>query len=142
MELYTRVIIPHEVSRELTSAGAPSKVAAWMQNRPERIETRSPSIVSPLPSAFAETDLNAGEQAAIRFALAEHDVLLLIDEATGRSVAPRLGLANTGTLGILVAAAEVGLVDLKVSLSRLQSTNFRISQSLIIKVLAEAHRET
>jgi hypothetical protein len=65
---------------------------------------------------------------------------LLIDEAMGRFVASQLGIANTGTLGVLVAAAEVGLMDLQISLSRLLSTNFRISQSLINKVLAEAHQ--
>ncbi len=82
--------------------------------------------------------LDAGEQAAIRLALVEHDVLVLIDEAMGRPVASRLGIANTGTLGVLVAAAAVGLVDLKTSLSKLRITNFRISQWLIDKVLPES----
>ncbi len=137
-KLYTRIVIPPEVFKELTDAGAPPEVASWMQTRPEWVEVRSPASVFHLLPAFTEADLDAGEQVAIRLALAEQDVLLLIDEATGRSVASQLGVANTGTLGILVAAAEVGFVDLKISLSRLRSTNFRISQSLIDKVLAES----
>jgi len=134
--LYTLVVVPAEVFAELTSTGAPPEVATWMQSRPEWIEVRPPSSKSGLPAALAEADLDAGEQAAIQLALAEHDVLLLIDEAAGRSVASQLGIANTGTLGVLVAAAREGLVDLKTSLSKLQSTSFRISRSLIDEVLA------
>ncbi len=47
--------------------------------------------------------------AAIQIALAEHDSLLLIDEAAGRFVASRLGVANTGTLGVILAGARDGL---------------------------------
>ena len=139
-KLYTRIVIPPEVFQELISAGAPPEVAAWMQSRPTWVKVRSPLVTAPVASALTEAELDAGEQAAIRLALVEHDVLLLIDEAIGRSVAAQLGIANTGTLGVLVAAAEVGLVDLRISLSRLLSTNFRISQSLINKLLTEAHQ--
>jgi len=47
----------------------------------------------------SEADLDAGELAAIQLALMEHDSLLPIDDAAGRSAASRLGIANTGTLG-------------------------------------------
>lgn len=84
-----------------------------------------------------EPDLDPGEIAAIHLAMAEFDSLLLIDEAAGRAVASRLAVANTGTLGVLLAAAREGLIDLRVSLDSLQRTNFRISQALIEKLLVE-----
>lgn len=107
------------------------------------MEVRSAPTAAPLQLPANEADLDAGELAAIRLALSEHDSLLLIDEAAGRTVASRLGVANTGTLGIqtlgvLSAGSREGLVDLKVSLQGLQSTNFRINQSLIDKLLADA----
>ena len=79
--------------------------------------------------------MDAGEAAAIELALAEKDSLLLIDDAAGRAVATRLGVANTGTLGILMAGAREGLVDLRVSLGRLQATNFRVGQKLVDDLL-------
>jgi predicted nucleic acid-binding protein len=136
--LYLQIVIPSDVVRELSTSGAPPNVAVWMRTPPEWIEIRSPLSGTNLPAALTEADLDAGEQAAIQLALAERDVLLLIDEATGRSVASLLGVPTTGTLGVLVAAAKEGLVDLKTSLGRLQNTNFRISNALIDKVLADA----
>ncbi len=121
---------------ELTAAGAPRQVAAWFRSRPAWIEVRSAAACAPFPRATNEPDLDAGEIAAIQLALAEHDSLLLIDEAAGRAMASRLGVANTGTLGVLLAGAREGLIDLKVSLARLQRTNFRISRTLIDQLLA------
>ena len=92
----------------------------------------------PLRLEASESELDAGEVAAIQLALAEKDCLLLIDEAAGRTVASRLGVANTGTLGVLLAGAREGIIDLKASPDRLQCTNFRISKALIDKLLTEA----
>ena len=54
--------------------------------------------------------------------------LLLIDEATGRAVAVRLGVPRTGLLGVLLEAKRRGLIpsaadELKHLLSR---TTFRV----------------
>ena len=135
-QLYSRIVIPEAVFKELTDAGAPPLVEAWMRTERDWIEIRSaPSGIFYLVDG--EPALDAGEVAAIQLALAEHDSLLLIDEAAGRTVASRLGIANTGTLGVLVAGAREGFVDLEESLNRLRSTNFRISESLINKLLGK-----
>lgn len=81
--------------------------------------------------------LDAGERAAILLAEAEPDVLLLIDDAAGRAEATRRQIANTGTLGILRAAAIRDLVDLPLALTRLVQTNFRVSTRLVDELLAE-----
>ena len=86
--------------------------------------------------------MDAGEIAAISVALGESDSLLLIDESAGRMVASRLGVANTGTLGVLLAAAREGMLDFGEVLDKLRRTNFRISQTLIDKLLAEERKDT
>lgn len=135
--LYTRIVIPEEVFRELTALGAPSQVAAWIRTQPAWVDVRSVPVGDPLRLEVSESGLGAGEVAAIQLALAERNSLLLIDEAAGRTVASRLGVANTGTLGVLLAGAREGMIDLKASLASLQRTNFRISQALVDKLLAE-----
>ena len=99
---------------------------------PDWIEVREPREIS----QPAITGLDAGERAAILLACAETDVLLLIDDAAGRAVATELRVPHTGTLGVLQAAARMGLIDLREALHHLQRTNFRISESLILRMLA------
>lgn len=79
--------------------------------------------------------LDAGERSAIALGLALKADLILIDERRGAAVALGKGLEVTGTLGILDAAAERGLVDLKEALERLKSTNFRYPPDLIEALL-------
>ncbi|MBK5939083.1 hypothetical protein CCR96_07415 [Halochromatium roseum] len=59
--------------------------------------------------AAAEVDL--GEAAAIALAQRLGSELLIIDDMAGRRLARRLGLAITGTVGIVLAAAESGLTE-------------------------------
>ena len=61
----------------------------------------------------------------------------MIDDALGRREASRRGIGTIGTLGVLSAAAEKGLVDLSAALDRLLETNYRISRALVDAVIAE-----
>ena len=81
--------------------------------------------------------LDPGERAAITLAQSEPGALLLIDDAAGRTEASRRGILNTGTLGILRAAALKEFVDLPTVLARLLETNFRVSMALVDELLAE-----
>lgn len=81
--------------------------------------------------------LDPGERAAITLAQSEPGALLLIDDAAGRIEASRRGILNTGTLGVLRAAAVKELVDLPTVLARLLETNFRVSMELVNDLLAE-----
>lgn len=132
-----RVVISEEVLNELAADGAPLQVAEWLRTRPEWIEVRPAGAAARSPVQVSKDALDAGETAAIAVALGESDSLLLIDESAGRMVAARLGVATTGTLGVLLAAAREGLVDFGEALDKLRSTNFRISQTFIDKLLAE-----
>jgi predicted nucleic acid-binding protein len=76
-------------------------------------------------------DLDLGERAAIALAETMHADLLLIDEAAGRAEAKRRRLRVTGTLGVLRAGAEQGLVDVPELLERLKATSFYLDETLM-----------
>ena len=75
--------------------------------------------------------LAGGEREAILLAEEIGANLLLIDERTGRREAMQRNLLVTGTLGILRAAAERGLVDGEEAMKRLTETSFRVSPKLL-----------
>jgi predicted nucleic acid-binding protein len=132
--LYGQVLIPPEVLAELSDADAPPEVLQWVRLRPTWLQTRQVRTVDDDP---ALRQLDPGERAAILLAQQEAGALLLIDDAAGRSEATRRGIPSTGTLGILRAAAIRQLLDLPTSLKNLAATNFRVSQRLIVELLAE-----
>ncbi len=59
---------------------------------------------------MTEPRIDAGERSAIALALSVGAVVL-VDEKRGRAVAEGLGLHVLGTLGLLVRARDVGIVD-------------------------------
>ncbi|MDP8988762.1 MAG: DUF3368 domain-containing protein [Acidobacteriota bacterium] len=132
--LYGRVVVPPEVLAERTEHGAPRQVLEWIRSRPGWLEARA---VRGEQNDPALQQIDSGERAAILLAEEERDVLLLIDDAADRLEADRRHIPNTGTLGILRAAAIRGLLDLPDTLTRRGATNFRVSQSLIDTLIAE-----
>ena len=132
-KLYGRVLIPQAVLSELQHSGAPMEVARWFKNCPAWLEVRQVVIAS---EAGAD-ELDSGECEAL--ALAEEfkpDVLLLMDEETGRMAAARRNIRSTGTLGVLDDAASRGLVDVSVAIEKLRKTNFRAAESLFAWLIA------
>ncbi len=75
--------------------------------------------------------MDLGERAAIALVETAGADLLLIDESAGRAEARRRSLRVTGTLGVLRAAAEAGLLDVKEVVSRLNATNFYVDEALL-----------
>lgn len=130
--LYGTVVVPQQVIAELIDSAAPHEVRGWALNLPDWIDVRVAVV-----SDDAMVHLDPGERAAITLAQSEPDVLLLIDEAAGRLEASRRGILNTGTLGVLRAAALREFLDLPTALARLLETNFRISMELVSSLLAE-----
>lgn len=128
---YDEVVVPEAVAAELSTLSTPLIVREWI--------SRAPSWLSIVPvesdAVQAVTDdLDPGERAAIALAGTMHADLLLIDEAAGRAEAKRLNLRVTGTLGVLRAAAERGLVDVPELIVRLKATTFYADDSLLMTV--------
>ena len=137
-DLYSEVLIPEEVLAELSLPAAPRPVSMWLSAAPPWLKV----VHSPADGIARVPDsLDLGERAAIAVAEASGADLLLIDEAAGRAEARRRHIRVTGTLGVIRAAAENGLVDVPDVLRRLEGTNFYIDESLIDAVFERWLRE-
>jgi len=83
--------------------------------------------------------LDAGEASAITLATELKYSLLIIDESKGRKIAKKMGLAITGSLGILIIAKRKGHISsVKAVIERIERTNFRISPKIIQRILQKA----
>jgi predicted nucleic acid-binding protein len=83
--------------------------------------------------------IDAGEASAIALALEVPERLLILDDLKARNIAKQLGIAITGTLGIIVKAKINGHISsVKPLINRIKQTNFRISPALEEAVLKEA----
>jgi len=87
---------------------------------------------APLP------DLDAGEAACIRIALAHGEAaLLLMDERAGRAVAVESGLRVAGTAAVIGMAKARGLIpSARQVFASLHGSDFRISAEVIRTILA------
>lgn len=76
-------------------------------------------------------ELDPGEASAIALALEHPESSIIIDENKGRSVAKRLGLKVTGTVGIIIKAKELGfIVSGTEILAKLEEHGFWLSEQL------------
>jgi predicted nucleic acid-binding protein len=132
--LYGKILIPPEVLAELSDPGAPHRVLDWIGSQPRWLEVRASREDQSDP---ALQQIGPGERAAILLAQDEADVLLLMDDAVGRAEVNQRRIPNTGTLGVLRAAALRQLLDFPAALKRLAATNFRVSLSIVEELLAE-----
>jgi predicted nucleic acid-binding protein len=78
--LFTRVIVPEAVVKELRVAGAPTPVREWIARPPDWLEARPDPPLDPT-LAF----LDPGESAALALAQLLNADELLIDDRAGRS---------------------------------------------------------
>lgn len=132
--LYGEVLIPPIVEEELRHPSGPFVTRQWIQERPSWLRVSQPpeEALKDLDSELVETlqALDRGEREAIRLAEGSGASLLVIDERDGRSVARRLGLSITGTIGVLDVAASDGLIDVVDVTRQLRDTSFRASPEL------------
>ncbi|MDQ5825478.1 MAG: DUF3368 domain-containing protein [Chloroflexota bacterium] len=101
----------------------------------EWVEIAPPVPVQPeLPAG-----LGAGEAEAIALAIAANARAILLDEHLARNVATKNGLPVVGTLAVLIAAKQTGLlVAVKPIIDTMMSQGRHISESLYEHILASA----
>ena len=131
-KLFGVVYIPEAVYRELTENEAFSEKARLVQECEflyveEVVNGKSVAILRNF------TGLDAGESEAIILADEKHSDVLLMDEHRGRQVAKKMGIAITGTIGILIQAFDEGMLtreDVEGCIERLKESGIRISEKL------------
>lgn len=97
---------------------------------PPWIEIKEPSNKN--YQSIIEASLDKGEASAIEL----DNCLLIIDDLKGRKFAHQLGLTIIGTIGVIVDAKLAGIIpSIKPILSKIKSTNFRITDQLELIIL-------
>jgi uncharacterized protein len=147
-QLYSTVIIPTAVYRELTDPNFPVAGATEVQTL-DWIETRQITNLAMLETL--SQDLDPGEAEAIVLALEIGADQVLIDERRGRLIAERRGrliaerlkLNYTGILGILIEAKRRGLIfSVKPLLDALiNQAGFWVAESVYDRVLQIADEQ-
>ena len=123
--LFSRVVIPPMVFRELQQPNTPAPVRQWASSLPAWATVQSPKNLD------LSLDVDAGELEAICLAREIKAAAVLMDDRAGRIAAIHCGLAVIGTIGLLEQAAAHGLVDLPRVMERLRQTNARLDPGLI-----------
>jgi predicted nucleic acid-binding protein len=134
-ELYGEVLVPEAVHRELVHPRGPEVVRERISSSPSWMEVEASGSDEeglPLPEGNRGDlkELDPGEREAILLAVREEAGLLLIDERAGRAAARKRGVTVTGTIGVLGAAAQNGLIDPARAVRDLRETTFRASPDL------------
>jgi predicted nucleic acid-binding protein len=71
--------------------------------------------------------LDLGEASAIALSLETENSLVILDDGRARRFAKNIGVAMTGTLGVLITAFEAGILpDIYSVIAELRKKNFRL----------------
>lgn len=101
---------------------------------PPWIEIKEP--INKNYQSIIEASLDKGEASAIALAIELDNCLLIIDDLKGRKFAHQLGLTIIGNIGVIVDAKLAGIIpSIKPILSKIKSTNFRITEQLELLIL-------
>ena len=126
-KIYSNVIITNYIQLELNET-----IPSWI----------SVELTYNIDKSFLKNfNLGPGESSIIMNAL-ENDGFLIIDDLKARKIATTLSLRFTGTIGVLINAKELGFIhSVKYYIEKIQTSNFRISDALIIKALEIANEK-
>ena len=96
-------------------------------------------LAQPLAAVVMRTSLGPGESEAITLALQEKAGLVILDDRPARRVAAALGLKVVGTLGLLLAAKNKGLIPaVAPAIEALAAHHFHVAPQLVEQVLRDA----
>jgi len=126
-KIYSNVIITNYIQLELNEA-----IPSWI----------SVELTYNIDQSFLKNfNLGLGETSIIMNAI-KNSGFLIIDDLKARKIATTLSLSFTGSIGILIIAKELKLIDsVKYYLEKIQETNFRLSDALINKILEIANEK-
>jgi len=113
---------PDDVSKNLKKMKSSNAINVFTVKNTTAVS----AIVGRLHIGEVEVIIGAGEQGVSK---------VILDDGYARSKAKQMGLSVTGTLGVLIAAQQKGLIaDIDNDLDNLLKTGFRISDSIVNQV--------
>lgn len=111
--------------------------AGYGQALPEWVEIKS--AIDKYHQMILEMQIDKGEASAIALALEVTESTLILDDYKARKVARQLGLAVTGTIGVIIKAKLLGIIpSIKPLLNKIRKTDFYLSDDLEEMALKEA----
>lgn len=135
-ELFSRVVAPAAVLREIVESGAGRlgarevEGATWLEQVDDEV----------LPEPLLALEVGPGEAAVIAVASRLGAPLVLVDELRARRIAERAyGLRVKGSAGVLVAAKRAGLIRaVRPLLESMAEQGYFLSRRLIERAFREA----
>lgn len=135
-KLFHEVFIPDAVKREVMSGGKDSfgvreiKTEKWIKTR---------KIKNELAKRYLLTDIDDGEAEVIVLAEELKVKTIIMDDKLGRRIAKLRGFKVIGTLRILVAAKEKGLItEVKPLIKKLKEVGFWINDDVYKAILKQS----
>lgn len=107
-----------------------SKVAEeFGQELPKWIEIRSATDL--YSQRILELQIDKAEASALALALEMPEPVVILDDYKARKIAESLGLEIIGTIGVIIKAKKLGIIEtIKPLLNKIRQTDFRISPEL------------
>jgi len=130
--LFSTVLVPPAVVRELQHANSPARVRAWSRTAPSWVHIQAPRL-PPDPTLHA---LGEGKQEAIRLMDEQQAPLLITDDRDAYNAAVARGIVVTRTLRVFEIAAERGLLDLPTIVAQLRTAGFYMPEDVVDEMLA------
>jgi len=125
-DLFAEVHVPEAVYEEVVVLGAGKPGATEIASATWIVRH---GIANRLAYSVLRTSLGAGEAACIVLAAETGAGLLILDDRAARQQAQAQGLTVAGSVGVLLAADQQGLLDFKQALDELLATGFRLRPS-------------
>jgi uncharacterized protein len=133
--LYSQIMIPPAVQAEVMAGGASGvgvrelQAASWVRVMPLQDPQRADLL----------TDLDRGEAEVLALAQELKAELVIIDERLARRHARHLGLALTGTLGVLLRAKQLQLIPaVQPLITAIHNGGIWLSEALVAEALTLA----
>lgn len=132
-----RILVPREVGEEILAGPANDQARKAIE---AGFGERLPA--TPIPPSIQAWSLGAGESAVLAAALLRPGSLAVIDDAQARMCGRLLGVPLIGTLGVVLRARHVRLIEQAGPIMRkLLAAGLRIDEGLVREALRQATGE-
>ena len=101
------LIVPQEVFDEIMAGKEEDPARVWIQSEPEAYTVTA----EPTQSIISSRQLGTGEAAVLSWAYNHPESTAIIDDLAARHVANSNGINFIGTLGVLLAAKNRGIIS-------------------------------